>query len=200
MTPVVSGFVLAGGRSSRMGQDKAALPLAGKSLLQRALETVAAICGNATILGSREKYAAFGPVIEDVYPDCGPLGGIHAALAQSGAGLNLILAVDTPFLTREFLEYLIGQAIQSRAIVTAPEIEGLVQPLCAVYSRAFLPIAEQALRAGQYKIAPLFPEGKTRKIEAAELAQFEFTAGMFENLNTPEDLARARARISKTQA
>ena len=104
--------------------------------------------------------------------------------------------MDTPFLAPEFLSYLAQRAIESSAIVTTPEIDDYTQPLCTVYSLDFRSIAEQALRQGNYKIVPLFPKDRTLVIKEAELRQFAFAADMFENLNTPEDLARARRRFS----
>ena len=192
----LSGFVLAGGKSTRMGQDKAALTLNGRTLLEHALAALREVCHDVAILGRHELYGALGPVIEDVFSGCGPLGGIHAALANSKTHLNLVIAVDTPFLVPEFLSYLAERATASNAIVTTPEIDDYTQPLCTVYSRDFLPIAEQALRQGNYKIVPLFPKDSTLVIKESELRQFAFAADMFENLNTPEDLARARRRIS----
>ncbi|HEY2496460.1 MAG TPA: molybdenum cofactor guanylyltransferase [Candidatus Angelobacter sp.] len=192
----LSGFVLAGGKSTRMGQDKAALTLNGRTLLEHALAALREVCHNVAILGRHELYGALGPVIEDVFSGCGPLGGIHAALANSKAHFNLVIAVDTPFLVPEFLSYLAERAIAHGAIVTTPEIDDYTQPLCTVYSRDFLPIAEQALRQGNYKIVPLFPNDRTLIIKEADLRQFAFAADMFENLNTPEDLARARRRVS----
>jgi molybdopterin-guanine dinucleotide biosynthesis protein A len=190
----VTGFVLAGGRSSRMGRDKAALSLDGRTLLEHALEIVRSICPQVFILGSQELYGSYGPVIEDIFPGCGPLGGIHAALSHSPTRFNLILAVDTPFIKTEFLAWLVEKAAQSQAVVTAPSLQGFMQPLCAVYAREFLPIAEAALKSGNYKIVPLFPEGKTTAVTEKEMARFAFTPEMFENLNTPEDFQRAKER------
>ncbi len=82
--------------------------------------------------------------------------------------------------------------------MTTPEIDAYPQPVCTVYSLDFLPIAEQALKAGNYKIVPLFPKDKTLLITEAEVRRFAFPAEMFENLNTPEDLDRARRRSSRT--
>ena len=192
----LSGFVLAGGKSTRMGQDKAALSLNGRTLLEHALTALREVCSNVAILGKQELYGSFGPVYEDLFPGCGPLGGIHAALSSSKTQFNLIIAVDTPFLAPEFLSYLADKAIESGAIVTTPEIDDYTQPLCTVYSLDFRPIAEEALRRGIYKIVPLFPQGRTLVIKEAEVRQFAFAADMFENLNTPEDLARARRRFS----
>jgi molybdenum cofactor guanylyltransferase len=218
--PDVTGFVLTGGKSTRMGRDKAVLKLEGRTLLDHAVATLRKITGEVCILGPRQLYARYGlPVIEDIYPGCGPLGGIHAALSHTRTQFNLIIAVDTPFLSPEFLAFMAGRAVQSGAVVTTPEIGGYRQPLCSVYSRDFLPIAESALgrataqshsdaptpapqspespptsKSRDYKIVPLFPRDGTLVITEKEMAQFAFTPEMFENLNTPNDLERARQR------
>jgi len=194
MVDNLSAFVLAGGKSTRMGRDKATLPLAGRTLLETALAVARSATQKVFILGSPELYGAYGEAIADIFRGCGPLGGIHAALKHSETDLNLILAVDTPFLSQRLLNYLVERARESQATVTAPEINSYPQPLCAVYTHAFLPIAEEALRAGNYKIVPLFPSGRTLVIGESELARFAFTAEMFENLNTPEELEQARRR------
>jgi molybdopterin-guanine dinucleotide biosynthesis protein A len=195
----VSGFVLAGGKSTRMGQDKAQLQLNGRSLLEHALTGLRAVCRDVAILGSYELYGKLAPVYEDIFPGCGPLGGIHTALSHSQTQYNLIIAVDTPFLMPDFLSYLAERAVAGSAVVTTPEINAYTQPLCTVYSLAFLPIAERALQSGNYKITPLFPRERTLVIREAELRQFAFSAEMFENLNTPEDMERARRRFSGLQ-
>src|SRR4029077_4226035 len=192
----VSGFVLAGGKSTRMGQDKAALSLNGRTLLEHALAALRCVCRDVAILGKYELYGTLAPVYEDIFPGCGPLGGIHAALSNSQTQYNIIIAVDTPFIMPEFLSYLVERAITSGAVVTTPEIDDYTQPLCTVYSLDFLPIAERALGSGSYKIVPLFPRDKTLVVREAELRRFAFATEMFENLNTPEDMARARRRVS----
>ena len=197
MADDLSAFVLAGGKSTRMGRDKATLPFSGQTLLESALALARSVTEDVFILGSPERYGAYGEVVPDIFPGCGPLGGIHAALTHTKTDLNLILAVDTPFLSNRLPAYLVEQARESRAMVIAPEIDSYPQPLCAVYRRDFLPIAEQALRAARYKIVPLFPQGKTLVIPEAELKRFAFTAEMFENLNTPEELEQARRRASE---
>jgi len=191
----LAAFVLAGGKSSRMGRDKATLSLHGRTLLQHALSTLREITSNVSILGSPQIYGDQGaPVIADIIPECGPLGGIHAARTHTRAAYNLIIAVDTPFLSADFLRFLTSRAVAAGTVITTPEIAGYTQPLCTVYSRQFLPIASNALKAGEYKIVPLFPRDATLTISEAEMAQFAFTPEMFDNLNTPEDLERARLR------
>jgi len=179
-----------------MGANKALLSLNGIPLLQRTKQVLETICTNVFILGSRELYGGFGDCYEDVYPNCGPLGGIHVALLHSKTHFNLVTAVDTPFLMPEFLSYMLERAMQSSAMVTAPQIGGYAEPVCAVYSRDFLPIAATALKAGSYKIVPLFPKEQTLIITEAELGQFALGTEMFDNLNTPEDFERARRRSS----
>jgi molybdopterin-guanine dinucleotide biosynthesis protein A len=190
----ITGFVLAGGKSTRMGRDKAALSLNGRTLLETALAVVRKVTNEVFILGSPELYQSYAPAIADIFPGCGPLSGIHAALSRTATDFNLIIGVDTPFLSAELLRYVARRAFASGAMVTAPEVNGRPQPLCTVYSRAFLAVAERALQAGTYKVATLFPRENTVLIAEAELARVAFTAEMFDNLNTPEDLERAKKR------
>ncbi len=177
-----------------MGGDKAFLEFEGQSLLARALALARALTAEVYIVGERARFADFAPVVEDVYPGRGPLGGIHAALAASAREFNLVLAVDTPLLTSALLRFLVEQARASTAVVTVPRVAGGFQPLCAVYRPAFRETAEAALRLGHNKIDPLFAAVPARVVEQEELARFEFLPQMFDNLNTREDLERAARR------
>ncbi|MFB3813470.1 MAG: molybdenum cofactor guanylyltransferase [Terriglobales bacterium] len=190
-----TGFVLAGGKSSRMGRDKAFLVLDGRTLLERALEHLRAVTKRVMIVGQREKFAAYGEVVEDVYPECGPLGGIHAALTASTTELNLVLAVDSPYVSAELLGHVLGRARNSPAVAVVPRAGGRLHPLCAVYRQSFRERAEAALRVGQHKIQALFTPDETLVLEEAELERLSFPAAMFENVNTPEEFERARRNI-----
>jgi molybdenum cofactor guanylyltransferase len=188
----VAAFILAGGKSTRMGTDKAFITLDGRTLLARALEVARSVTADVRVVGDAAKYAAFAPVVEDVFHDCGPLGGIHAALRASQAELNLILAVDVPFASRTFLQYLITRARSApSAMVTVARTSEGWQPLCAVYRREFADVAENALRAGRYKIDALFDGADTQVISEDELESAGFSLRIFRNLNTPEELAEA---------
>jgi len=189
--PDFSGFVLAGGRSSRMGSDKAFLEFNGCTLLARALDLLHRLTPEVRIVGPAAKFAAYAPVVEDIYTGRGPLAGIHAALTSSPTDLNLMLAVDLPFVAESLMQFIVERAQCSDAVVTVPRIAGGYQPLCAVYRRAFAPLAQAALESGRNKIDALFSDANTRVLEESELRQFAFEARMFENLNTPEDLRRA---------
>jgi molybdopterin-guanine dinucleotide biosynthesis protein A len=192
----VSAFILAGGKSTRMGRDKAFVAYEGRTLLARALDVARSLTANVSIVGSAEKYAPFAPVVEDLFRDCGPLAGIHAALRASSTEMNLLLAVDTPYVSPVFLQYLTSRAHDAAdALVTLPRAEGRRQPLCAIYRREFATTAESALRAGRNRIDVLFDEVRTRVIEQPELEAAGFSPAIFRNLNTPEDLEAKTPRI-----
>lgn len=188
----LAAFVLAGGQSTRMGRDKAFVEFEGRTLLTRALDLARSVSPDVWIVGTCAKFAAFAPTVEDIFPGSGPLGGIHAALRSSSADLNLIVAVDLPFVTPELLSYLVERTRESPATVTVPHCGQGNQPLCAVYRRAFADAAEIALKEGRFKIDALFVNESTQVIDEDELKRKGFSAEMFRNLNTPEDLSKAR--------
>jgi molybdopterin-guanine dinucleotide biosynthesis protein A len=199
------GFVLAGGKSSRMGPntDKAFLDFRGQSLIERALSVAGIVCDRVTIVGDPGRFATYGsskyvPVVADIFPGCGPLAGIHAALTHSTAELNLMLAVDMPFISRELLKFLLATAEASDPIITVPRTSRGFQPLCAVYRRDFATAAEQALRAGKYKVDAAFSGVSVRVIEENELAAAGFSEQSFFNVNTPQDRLIAESRLKPT--
>jgi molybdopterin-guanine dinucleotide biosynthesis protein A len=183
----VSIFVLAGGRSSRMGSDKAFLPIGDVNLLQLTLAKAKEVAPKTVIVGNRERYAQYGDVIEDIIPGCGPLSGIHAALSSTGSGLNLILSVDMPLMSSDFLRWLlqIGAACDDLAIV--PQAQGRTQPLCSVFRRLAQNEVERALRAGEYKVDRLFSIVPTRLISESEWQAAGFPPDIFRNVNTPPE-------------
>lgn len=188
----VSVFILAGGKSTRMGRDKAFVVLDGHTLLDRALALARTVTSSVTIVGEGAKYGRFAPVAEDIFPGCGPLAGIHAALKASSKDLNLILAVDLPFATPALLDYLLKRAGDFPApLITIPRTAEGWQPLCAVYRRAFGSLAEEALTKGRYKIDALFEPSRTLVIAEEELEACGFSSSLFRNLNTPQDLPGA---------
>ena len=189
----LTAFILAGGNSTRMGTDKAFVMFEGRTLLARALEVCRTITSDVRVVGDRKKFAPFAPVVEDVFPGCGPLAGIHAGLRDSETDWNVVLAVDLPFVSPALLLFLVAQARESRAMVTVPRAGEGWQPLCAIYRRAFADAAETALRAGRYKIDALFDESLILPVGEEDLRSAGFAPEVFRNLNTPEELADARS-------
>ncbi len=189
----ITAFVLAGGRSSRMGRDKALLSLGEQNLLQRALHTAGEVSSRTCIVGSKQLYGTFGEIIEDIYPGCGPLGGIHAALTSTDTDLNLIISVDMPGMTEDFLRWLLAKSAAQSELIVVPEAAGSLQPLCATYRKAVAGIAEQALQRGEYKVGRLFSQVPTRIIRESEILAAGFSPGLFQNVNTPEEYANCRS-------
>jgi molybdopterin-guanine dinucleotide biosynthesis protein A len=187
----LTAFILAGGKSTRMGRDKALLDWGGVTLLENAVRLARSVSGRVAVVGG-PAHALFGPVLLDVFPGRGPLGGIHAALEASRTDLNLIFAVDMPLIEPRFLRFMIERAQASGAVVTVPRTPEGWQPLCAVYRRSFAAAARRALEQGRNKIDALFAEVAVAVLEEPELAREGFPGTMFRNLNTPQDLEEAK--------
>jgi molybdopterin-guanine dinucleotide biosynthesis protein A len=184
-----AGFVLAGGRSSRMGQDKALLTLGGEPLVKRVIRKLSEVCAKVAIAGGTEDLTRFGRVVPDKSLGCGPLGGIVSALEQSSFEWNLFLPVDAPFVPVSTLKALLFMAAGSPSVCVMARAQGVMQPLCAVYSRKALGVLQQELTAGRWKV--------TAAIEAAgpiKVMDFE-DANWFVNLNTPEEFADAEEHL-----
>jgi len=141
------------------------------------------------IVGQRERFEGCGTVVEDVFLDRGPLGGIHAALSSTQSELNLVLAVDLPLVTQALLEYMLERAQSAEAMVTAPHFVEGWQPLCAVYRKGFAQVAEEALLGGQNAIYPLLEGSTALGLDEVELEKAGFPRRMLRNINTVEDLA-----------
>ena len=179
-----------------MGTDKAFLRLGNVTLLEHAIATAKEVCATIALVGDQERLASFGSVVEDRFAGQGPLAGIHAALnSEFSSELNLVVAVDTPALSAELLQYLVTSAQASSATVTAIRANTHVQPLCAVYGREFGATAEKALLAGRNKIEPLFSDVPVHIIEEYELKAVGFAPDIFDNVNTPEDWERIQRRL-----
>ncbi len=189
MDLAVTAFILAGGKSTRMGRDKAFVPWEGQTLLERALEVVGQVTPNVRIVGARAKFEKYGTVVEDMYPERGPLGGIQAALCATATELNLVMAVDLPYVTHELLKYLVEGAQNSSAMVAVPRFAEGWQPLCAVYRKNFAEIAEHALREGRNAVHLLLEDGEPRVFDEVELKKAGFSRQLFRNINTKSELA-----------
>jgi molybdopterin-guanine dinucleotide biosynthesis protein A len=176
-----------------MGREKAFLRLGRRVLIVHAIRLVRPLKGETFIVGAKEKFGAYGRTLQDIYPNCGPLGGIHAALMRSETELNLMIPVDMPFVRSEYLFKLAEVARSTNAMVTVTKTDRGLQPLCSIYRPGFKQLAEKALKAGDYKIDRLFGEG-TCIVDACRLG---YDPAMFDNLNTPEDYQRAAAFFSE---
>jgi molybdenum cofactor guanylyltransferase len=204
--PQTETFVLAGGRSSRMGQDKARLQVDGRSLVEIALDKLRGLSAIAPrIAGGSAELSSYAPVVPDMHPGCGPLSGIEAALAATSQPLNVFLPVDVPRLPAPFLAWMLRRAGSTGALVTVPRFNGLAQPLCAVYHQNLLGGVSASLAAGNYKVMAVVTAAALRltSSEAIDVFDVELLSSTdaeflsfsslplyrwFHNCNTPEDI------------
>ncbi len=196
--------MLAGGKSSRMGRDKATLQFRGKPLIAHAVELLRAAGCRSVIAGLRPDLAAYAPVLPDLHPGCGPLSGIESALAAAhlAPATVLFLPVDLPLLPASFLTLLLERSTHTGALATIPVAGGRPQPLCAVFHTALLPGIREALKAGEYKVLRAIEAATSASqrdyfyVEAAISARSDLLNlerqplhRWFLNVNTPEEWA-----------
>ena len=197
----IAGFVLAGGESSRMGQDKALLELGGAPLVVRTARLVESVAGPATVIGNAELFAPLGlRAINDGWPGAGPLGGIATALGASAAPWSLVVACDLPYLTREWLAYEVARALASRADAVLPMNVRGAEPLSAIYHERAAPAIRSALAQGTRKITDALENVAVEVIEPAEWKAFDSEGLLFKNMNSPEDYEEARKRFRETRS
>lgn len=145
---VAEGFVLAGGRSSRMGRDKALVEFAGAPLIARAIHTLELAGLPASIAGARSDLSRFASVIPDTFANLGPLAGVHAALAAGNAGFAVLIPVDMPLLPAPLLRCLLDRATRTRAAVTCLRCNGFLHPFPAILHRSLLSPLTRELQSG----------------------------------------------------
>jgi len=180
-----AGFVLVGGRSSRMGQDKALLPWRNRTLVENIATKVRDAAGNVSLVGNPERYGAV-PMhcLADRRPGLGPLSGIETALLSNCAELNLIVACDLLFLETDCLKSLIQTAIDgSSKCVVARDKAGQLHPLCGVYRSNCLSIVQRALDSGRLKLMEIIQELGAQHVDVKTPIW---------NVNTPEEWQRCR--------
>jgi molybdopterin-guanine dinucleotide biosynthesis protein A len=190
----VSGFVLTGGESRRMGRRKDQLGWGAETMLARQVRLLGAVARSVAVLGPPERLAALGQhVIADERAGLGPLGGISTALACTRTEYNLFVGCDMPYLKARFLEYLCAEALASESDVTVPESRGhQLQPTCAVYRRRALAAVRASLTRGDFRVRSFFPRVKCRVLHWPEISRTGFSAAIFANINTPEDYRTAQ--------
>jgi molybdopterin-guanine dinucleotide biosynthesis protein A len=194
----VGTFILAGGQSSRMGSEKGLLPFAGKPLVLRMARLVDFAGNEPVIIGPPAKFGGIGfRVVADdrrgVGVGGGPLVGICTALRVATRGWNLIVACDLPFLTREWLDFLIARALDSPADVVIPLNERGYEPLCAMYRQRCHPAIATALARGVRKVTDGLASLTLSAIARDEWKGFDPRGQLFKNVNTQADYDEARA-------
>ena len=190
----VSGIILAGGRSLRMGKDKTQLIWGRHTLLEQAVCRLRGLADDILVVGSLKDTCCLPGIrqVQDRYKGCGPLGGIHAGLLEAKHEAVLVLSCDMPFVSAELTAFLAAKREGFAAVI--PRCRGHVEPLCAVYARSCLPVIEDLLQAGDNQVRQVFAKVNTCYIEEAELERFGDVQQLFFNLNTPQDWQEALRR------
>jgi molybdopterin-guanine dinucleotide biosynthesis protein A len=205
----IKGFIQAGGRSSRMKQDKAWLEVDGAPMIERVVAAAGPAVGPLGIIVNAsnpqiERYERLAEscdagLIFDLHEHLGPLGGVHTALAHCGAGESaLILACDLPFITTDLLTFLCGvhQGENPQSITVPLDQSNRPQPLAAIYDQSLEATVGQMLAANELRVDLLYSRVSTRLISFAEFANLRDSERFFINVNTPEEYLAALHRIS----
>lgn len=194
----IDGFILAGGSSSRMGQDKALLDFAGVPLIVKTARLLEALVRKVTVVGSLERYVSLGlyAIGDQIYgrdeAKRGPLVGIASALAVAQTPWNLILACDLPYLSADWVDWLLARVQESKAQVVMPQSAHGVEPLAAVYRRACAGAIEVSLQRGVRKVSEALTDLQVELIPATEWRNCDPDGRVLTNMNTPQDYAEAR--------
>jgi molybdenum cofactor guanylyltransferase len=188
---MVSVAIQAGGRSERMGGDKALVQLAGRPLITHVLERVAPLGDEVLVTtNSADDYAFLGlRLVEDERPGAGALAGLQTALRAARYDVVLVLACDLPFVCVPLLEHMLR--LTSQADVVIPRWRGEFEPLHAVYRRTCLPAVELALAEGPQRMISFLPAVRSTVVEEDQVAAFDPQGLTFFNINTPDDLLTA---------
>ena len=188
----VTTVVLAGGQSRRLGVDKTALRLGDKTLLEGIVQKMSALSEEIIVVGDSLPYPLSGiRLVADIYPGCGPLGGIHAGLTVASNFHSLVVACDMPFLNLELFQYMVELATSHDVVIPHWDDDKL-EPLHAIYSKNCLGPIERLIQRRDFRIIHFFPRVRVRYVEQNEIERFDPKHLSFFNINTPEDLERAR--------
>jgi molybdopterin-guanine dinucleotide biosynthesis protein A len=194
-TPIhnITGVILVGGKSRRMGRDKAFLEVAGKPLIERVLEVFRESFAQVVLVGDRaELFADYGlPILPDIFPGSS-LGGLYTGLHYAETEYVFVSSCDIPFPNAEILRYICSQKDGFDAVVPSTPLG--YEPLFALYSKSCLVPIRTNLENGEFCAYAYYPQIHVRYVLSEELAHFDRDGRAFVNINTPEEFARIPLR------
>lgn len=184
----ITGIILAGGRSSRMGEDKGLVLLNKLPMISYVINALKEITDEIIIIANNKAYDQFGlPVYSDIILDKGPIGGIYTGLNYSKTELNIILSCDSPFMTSSFLKKLIEQSADYQ--ITIPSYEERIHPTIGIYKRDVVTILEQQIAANELKLLRTI-EKVPNQIISFSSSDSVIDPKIFSNINTKQDLTK----------
>ncbi len=186
----ITAIILAGGKSSRMGQNKAILPFRGKRLIDHTVDMFKQMTTNIIIAGNDINYGIKNTVqVPDFFADIGPLGGIYSGLLASKTQVNIIAACDTPLLKSELFFWLLTFACKYKVVI--PVVNGITQPITGVFNRDLLHVYKQNIKKGLYSPPRIMRSINYKQVVCNE--QFDwFSDDMFYNINTQADYLKIK--------
>jgi molybdopterin-guanine dinucleotide biosynthesis protein A len=190
----VTGILLAGGKSRRMGEDKRFLLVGERSLFDRSLDVLRSLFQNVLVVIAQDSppLKTDVPVLQDLVPDCGGMGGLYTGLRQAKTEHVFVVACDMPFLNPAVIRYIVG--LRADTDIVMAHLENGLQPTHALYSRRCLPVVEEMVRSHRVKVQDIVshPALRVRLITKAELIKIDPEGRSFLNVNTQSDLDSAR--------
>jgi molybdopterin-guanine dinucleotide biosynthesis protein A len=192
----ISCIVVAGGKSSRLGHNKAKIIVGKKSLFQRVLDSIDFLNSEIIVVTSGKESFPWltgypgHQVVSDIYPDRGPLGGILTGLTVSQSSYNIVVACDMPFLNQGLLSYMIQLAPGFDLVI--PRLDDMVEPLHAIYSKNCLAPIERMIKQDNLSVYRLLSSVNVRHVNSDEIDRFDPEHLSFFNINTQADLETAR--------
>jgi molybdopterin-guanine dinucleotide biosynthesis protein A len=192
----IVGAVMAGGKSSRMGTEKALLPLGGRPMISHVISALSEVFSQVIVCGADPaKYGFLGvPIVHDIFQDCGPLAGIHAALSSSHNRPVFVLSCDMPFVPPALIRHILSHSATFKTRIALTE--GILQTLCGLYGQECLPIADGDLRGGKYSIIKMLEKVRHQEVEINSSLPF-YNEYMLTNVNRPEDYEAIRWKLKK---
>lgn len=190
----MTGIVLAGGKSSRMGTDKGLLDFNGKKLVEIVVEILSRVCDKIIISANNADYDFMGyPVVKDMYPNCGPIGGIYSALKHSTTLHNLVLSCDMPLIKTALLADLLY--IKKEFEVVVPwHGDQKFEPMCAYYHKNVTNVFYEFIKQSNFKIPDTFEKLKTHKFKINRTLDY-YSKELFFNINSKKDLSRLNKNL-----
>jgi len=187
----MTGIVLAGGRNTRMGCNKATLPWQSSDFLHIILQKLSSVCDELIVVTNNSAPSDLRGVrfVADIIPDCGPLSGIHAGLTQASSPCVFVTGCDMPYIQPAAVSWLYSQAQDWDAVV--PGDETFMEPLFACYAKTCIPAIEELLRQDIHKTRELFRLVRCKLIPSDELRQFDPDLRLLSNINSPEEYQAA---------
>ncbi|MRR35784.1 molybdenum cofactor guanylyltransferase [bacterium] len=190
--PGVTGVILAGGQSSRMGSNKALLPYKGGRFIEAIHRQLSEIFDEVLLVTNNPEQYDFLPCLKvaDVYPGMGALAGIHAGLHHAASPAAFMVACDMPYLNSDLIRHMAVQADPGGVLI--PESPQGLEPLHAVYGKGCLAAIETTLLSGERRIVSFFGRTNVNRVNAEQVSLFDPNFDTFSNINTPVDYYRLR--------